>query len=149
MPRCHRSHRTEFKQQVVAEYHSGEALHALGRRHDSSRNLIRMWIEKTEAGALNEDVAAAELLAEDYERAERSSWLRHWFEQPVDDAEIHPGQGQGPSARHPGRAEQKAEANAAFDFSKEAYGVKWDKAVAKLIKDRDALFVYNYFPVAH
>lgn len=66
MPRRHRSHSTEFKRQVVAEYHSGETLHALGRRHDLSRNLIRIWIEKTDAGALDEDVAAAELLA-DYE----------------------------------------------------------------------------------
>lgn len=66
MPRRHRSHSTEFKRQVVAEYHAGETLHALGRRHDLSRNLIRIWIEKAEAGALDEDAAAAELLA-DYE----------------------------------------------------------------------------------
>jgi len=59
-----RRHSTEFKRQVVAEHHSGETLHALGRRHDLSRNLIRIWIEKTEAVALDEDVAAAELLAE-------------------------------------------------------------------------------------
>ena len=61
MPRRHRSHSTEFKRQVVAEYHAGETLHALGRRHDLSRNLIRIWVEKAEAGALDE--AAAELLA--------------------------------------------------------------------------------------
>src|SRR6056297_1573634 len=66
MPRRHRSHSTEFKRQVVAEYHAGETLHALGRRHDVSRNLIRIWIEKAEAGALDEDAAAAELLT-DYE----------------------------------------------------------------------------------
>ena len=66
MPRCHGTHSTEFKRQVVAEYHSGETLHALGRRHDLSRNLIRIWIEKAEAGGLDEDAAAAELLT-DYE----------------------------------------------------------------------------------
>lgn len=66
MPRRHRSHSTEFKRQVVAEYHAGDTLHALGRRHDLSRNLIRIWIEKAEAGALDEDAAAAELLT-DYE----------------------------------------------------------------------------------
>ena len=66
MPRRHRSHSTEFKRQVVAEFQGGETLHALGRRHDLSRNLIRVWIEKAEAGALDEDVAAAELMA-DYE----------------------------------------------------------------------------------
>ncbi|MCE0507312.1 transposase [Roseivivax sp. GX 12232] len=64
MPRRHRSHSTEFKRQFVAEYHGGETLHALGRHHDLSCNLIRIWIEKTEAGALDEDVAAAELMAE-------------------------------------------------------------------------------------
>ena len=66
MPRRHRSHSTEFKRQVVAEFQGGETLQALGRRHDLSRNLIRVWIEKAEAGALDEDVAAAELMA-DYE----------------------------------------------------------------------------------
>lgn len=62
MPRRHRSHSTEFKRQVVAEYHAGETLHALSRRHDLSRNLIRIWVEKSEVGALDEDGAAAELL---------------------------------------------------------------------------------------
>ena len=61
MPR-HRSHSVEFKRQVVAEYHAGESLYALARRHDLSRNLIRIWIEKAEAGALDQDVASAELL---------------------------------------------------------------------------------------
>jgi transposase-like protein len=61
MPR-HRSHSIDFKRQVVAEYHAGETLHALARRHDLSRNLIRIWIEKAEAGALDQDAASAELL---------------------------------------------------------------------------------------
>ncbi len=55
MPRRHRSHSTEFKRQVVAEFQGGETLHALGCRHDLSRNLIRVWIEKAEAGALDEE----------------------------------------------------------------------------------------------
>jgi transposase-like protein len=62
MPRRHRSHSAEFKRQVVAEYLAGETLHALSRRHDLSRNLIRIWAEKFETGALDEDDAAAELL---------------------------------------------------------------------------------------
>ena len=62
MPRRHRSHSTEFKRQVVAEYHGGETLHALSRRHDLALNLIRIWVEKAEAGALDEDGAAAGLL---------------------------------------------------------------------------------------
>lgn len=61
MPR-HRSHSIEFKRQVVAEYHAGESLHALARRHDLSRDLIRIWVEKAEAGAPDQDVASAELL---------------------------------------------------------------------------------------
>lgn len=63
MPR-HRSHSTDFKRQVVAEYHAGETLHALSRRHDLSRNLIRIWVEKAEAGSLDQDMASAELLTE-------------------------------------------------------------------------------------
>lgn len=63
MPR-HRSHSVDFKRQVVAEYHAGETLHALSRRHDLSRNLIRIWVEKAEAGALDQDLASAELLSE-------------------------------------------------------------------------------------
>ena len=62
----HRSHSVDFKRQVVAEYHAGETLHALGRRHDLSRNLIRIWVEKAEAGSLDQDMASAELLS-DYE----------------------------------------------------------------------------------
>lgn len=63
MPR-QRSHSTDFKRQVVAEYHAGATLHALGRRHDLSRNLIRIWVEKAEAGSLDQDMASAELLSE-------------------------------------------------------------------------------------
>ena len=37
------------------------------------------------------------------------------------------------------QAETKSKANAAFDFFVATYGVKWDKAVARLVKDRDAL----------
>ena len=63
MPR-HRSHSIDFKRQVVAEYHAGETLHAVGRRHDLSCNLIRIWVEKAEAGSLDQDMASAELLGE-------------------------------------------------------------------------------------
>lgn len=62
MPRRHRSHSADFKRQVVAEYHGGETLHALARRHDLSRNLIRIWVEKADGGELDADVAAAEML---------------------------------------------------------------------------------------
>ena len=47
------------------------------------------------------------------------------------------------------QAETKAEANAAFDFFVETYGVKYEKAVAKLIKDREALLAFYDFPAEH
>ena len=61
MPR-HRRHSIEFKRQVVAEYLAGESAHVLGRRHDLSRNLIRIWVEKAGAGELDRDQEAADLL---------------------------------------------------------------------------------------
>jgi putative transposase len=46
-------------------------------------------------------------------------------------------------------AETKAEANAAFDFFIEAYGVKYDRAVKCLIKDRTDLLAFYDFPAEH
>ena len=43
-------------------------------------------------------------------------------------------------------AETKNEANAAFDLFIETYGVKYEKAVAKLRKDRDELRAFYDFP---
>jgi transposase len=60
----HRSHSIEFKRQVVQEYISGETLHGLARRHDLSRNLIRIWVQKFDAGAFDEDAAAADMMQE-------------------------------------------------------------------------------------
>ena len=47
------------------------------------------------------------------------------------------------------QAATKAKAGAAFDFFVETYGVKWDKAVAKLLKDRDELLTFYDFPAEH
>lgn len=47
------------------------------------------------------------------------------------------------------QAETKVQANAAFDYFVETYGVKYDKAVAKLVKDRDALLTFYDFPAEH
>jgi len=58
----HRSHSVEFKRQVAQEYLSGETLHGLAKRHDVSHNLIRVWVAKYEAGALDEDACAADLV---------------------------------------------------------------------------------------
>jgi len=43
---------------------AGETLHALAKRHDVSRTLIRVWIKRLEAGALDEEAQAADLLQE-------------------------------------------------------------------------------------
>src|SRR5215467_5665723 len=58
----HRTHSIAFKRQVAQEFLGGETLHGLAKQHDLSRNLIRIWVEKYEAGALDEDAAAADLV---------------------------------------------------------------------------------------
>ena len=60
----HRSHSIEFKRQVAQEFIAGETLHGLAQRHDLSRNLIRIWVAKYEAGAFDDDAGAADLLQE-------------------------------------------------------------------------------------
>ncbi len=60
----HRTHSIDFKRQVVQEYLSGEALHGLAKRYDLSRNLIRIWIQKYEAGTFDDDTTAADLIQE-------------------------------------------------------------------------------------
>jgi transposase len=58
----YRSYSVAFKRQVAQEFLAGETLHGLAKRHDVSRNLIRVWVAKFEAGALDEDAEAADLL---------------------------------------------------------------------------------------
>ena len=58
----HRTHSIEFKRQVAHDYVAGETLHSLAKRHDLSRTLIRIWVQKYEAGAF-EDAAAVDLIA--------------------------------------------------------------------------------------
>jgi len=47
------------------------------------------------------------------------------------------------------QAETKGEAETAFDAFIETYGVKYDKAVAKLVKDREALVTFYDYPAEH
>ena len=58
----HRSHSVAFKRQVAQEFIAGETLHGLAKRHDLSRDLIRIWVDKDEAGALDDEAEAADLL---------------------------------------------------------------------------------------
>ncbi len=46
-------------------------------------------------------------------------------------------------------AETKKEANAAFDLFMETYGLKYERAVARLVKDRDVLLTFYDFPAEH
>jgi transposase-like protein len=46
----HWSHSAAFKRQVAEEFIAGETLHALSKRHDISRQLIRIWVGKFEPG---------------------------------------------------------------------------------------------------
>ena len=59
-----RRYSIEFKRQVVKEYQSGETLHELAKRHGISRNLVRIWAAKAEAGEFDDDLAAASILQE-------------------------------------------------------------------------------------
>ena len=58
----HRSYSIEFKRQVAQEFLGGETLYGLARRHDVSRNLIRVWVAKYEADAFDDEAQAADLL---------------------------------------------------------------------------------------
>ena len=46
-------------------------------------------------------------------------------------------------------AETRKEAAAAFDLFVETYGVKYERAFAKLVKDRDARLAFYDFPAEH
>jgi transposase len=58
----HRSHTLDFKRQVVQDYIAGETLHGLAKRHDLSRNLIRVWVQKYEAGAFDDETVVADAI---------------------------------------------------------------------------------------
>jgi len=60
--RKHRSYPIEFKRQVAQEYLAGETFHGLAKRHEISRNLVRIWVAKYEAGSFDNDVVAADIV---------------------------------------------------------------------------------------
>jgi transposase-like protein len=60
----YRTHSIEFKRQVAQEYLSGETLHGLAKRHDITRNLIRVWVRKYEEGPFDDDAQAADIVQE-------------------------------------------------------------------------------------
>ena len=62
----HRSHSIDFKRQVAREFVDGETVYSLAKRYDLSRTLIRVWIQKYETRAFDDDARAADLI-EGYE----------------------------------------------------------------------------------
>ena len=71
-----RSHSIEFKRQVAEEFIAGESLFGLSKRHDISRQLIRVWVEKYGAGALDEAAQASIYSRKTEPRVRRwSAWL--------------------------------------------------------------------------
>ena len=58
----HRSHSAAFKHLVAQEYLAGDSVTELANRHGVSRHLVRIWVAKLEAGALDDDVRSAELI---------------------------------------------------------------------------------------
>ena len=69
----YRSHSIEFKRQIAQEFLAGETLHGLEKRHDLSRNLIRVWVERYQAGAFDEDAAARLISFSNTKRGSRPS----------------------------------------------------------------------------
>jgi len=52
----HRTYTVEFKRQVVEEHlGEGTSLNQLARRHDISRELLRIWVKKYDAGEFASD----------------------------------------------------------------------------------------------
>jgi transposase len=52
----YRTYTIEFKRQVAEEHlRQGTSLNQLARRHDISRELLRIWVRKYEAGELARD----------------------------------------------------------------------------------------------
>lgn len=61
----HRSFSFEFKRQLVSDILEGRVgLREMARQHSLSRNLIRLWMEKYEAGQLTDEVADAARIGE-------------------------------------------------------------------------------------
>ena len=69
----HRSFSSEFKRQLAREFLEGHAgMHELARRYSLSRNLIRLWVRKYEAGEFTDEMAEAVRIAEyEHKIAER------------------------------------------------------------------------------
>ena len=68
----HRTYSIEFRRHVAQEFLGGETLNGLARRHDVSRNLIRVWVAKYEAVAFDDEFQTADFCSSTRGR------LCHW-----------------------------------------------------------------------
>ena len=64
MTKRHRRHGIAKKREVVEACLNGEERRTLSQRHDVRRSLIRIWIEKHERGACDDEAVEADLLSE-------------------------------------------------------------------------------------
>ncbi len=55
-----------FKRQLIDEHLSGTSVHALSRRYDVGRALIRLWARKAQVGGLDDESVTAGMM-EEYE----------------------------------------------------------------------------------
>ena len=62
----YRSYSIAFKRQLIDEHISGTSVHALSRRYDVGRALIRLWARKAEAGGFDDESVTAGMM-EEYE----------------------------------------------------------------------------------
>ncbi|MGZ5835788.1 MAG: helix-turn-helix domain-containing protein, partial [Xanthobacteraceae bacterium] len=65
----YRFHSKKFKRQIAQEFLAGATLYGLAKVHHLSRQLIRVWVSKYEAGAFHEDAQAADLLHDEAENS--------------------------------------------------------------------------------
>ncbi|MET3889542.1 putative transposase [Bosea sp. OAE506] len=76
----HRTHSIDLKRQVAQDYLAGETLHSLARRHDQSRNLVRIGIQKFEAGAFDNEAGSGDRVpkagSEARTKAEKRDYIR-------------------------------------------------------------------------
>lgn len=60
----YRSYNIAFKRQLVEEYLSGTSVHALSKRYDVGRALIRLWAQKAEAGGFDDELVTAQMITQ-------------------------------------------------------------------------------------
>jgi putative transposase len=59
---ANKAERRVVKRQMAQEFLAGETLHGHSKRHDVSRNLIRVWVQKYDAGDFADDAYREALL---------------------------------------------------------------------------------------